>query len=150
MPTQKVALQKTAPKPAITSTQFSVAGFKTLCESHVVELVFNPRGNLKNYKGVTRRMLCTLNRALLNSAFGKKTLNFKPPMQSPPYNAAAKGLVTVWDIFRQDWRNVPVKAAFIMPSPYTMPAEPVENFIDYFDKAIKPMTLAQRMQYIDS
>jgi hypothetical protein len=149
MPTKKVALQKTAPKPVYVSQTYSVDGFFTLCQSHVVELVFHPRGDLNKYKSVTRRMLCTLNKTLLNSEFGKKTLNFKPPMQSPPYNAKAKGLVTVWDIFRQDWRNVPVKAAYIMPSPYTMKAEPVENFIDYFDKVIKPMTLAQRIQYIN-
>jgi hypothetical protein len=149
MPTQKVAPQKTPPKPIYVSQTYSVDNFFKLCQKNVVELVFNPRGNLNKYKGVTRRMLCTLNPILLNSEFGKITLKFKPPTQSPPYNAKAKGLVTVWDIFRQDWRNVPVKAAYIMPPPYTMPAEPVQDFIDYFDKAIKPMTLAQRMQYIN-
>ena len=150
MPVKKPALNKNPKQPVYVSKTYSVNGFKSLCESHVVELVMNPRGNLNKYKGVTRRMLCTLNRALLNSAFGKKTLNFKPPHQTAPYNAEARGLVTVWDIFRQDWRNVPVKAAYIMPAPYTMKAEPVEDFIEYFDKVIKPMTLDQRIQYIDS
>ena len=148
MPVKKVALSKTTKQP-VYSSSYSVNGLRILCESNVVELIFFRRDISKN-KTDMRRMLCTLNRALLNSEFGIKTLNFKRPMQSPPYNAAAKGLVTVWDIFRQDWRNVPVKSAYIMPAPHTMPAEPVEEFIEYFDKVIKPMTLEQRRQFIEN
>jgi hypothetical protein len=150
MPVKKVALQKTPKPPVYVSKSYSVDGFFLLCNQCVVELVFFPRGDLGKYKGTTRRMLCTLNKKLLNSDFGKRTLNFKPPLQSPPYNAKSKGLVTVWDIFRQDWRNVPVKAANVMPPPFTMKAEPIEDFMDYFDKVIKPMTREQRRQYIDT
>jgi hypothetical protein len=142
------------PAKAVTSnvtinTSYSVKGFKTLCQSHVVDVVFYRRSSPIGGKAM-RRMLCTLNVELLNSTFGKKTLKFRSPMQSPPYNAEAKGLVTVWDIFRQDWRNVPVKAALVMQAPYTMPATPVKNFIEYFDKTIQPMTLGQRQQYIQA
>jgi hypothetical protein len=140
MPVTKTVL------PTLSQT-YSVNGFKLLCESHVVELVFNTRDR-RNPR--MRRMMCTLNRSLLNSTFGKVSLRFKPPSQTPPYNAESKGLVTVWDIFRQDWRNVPVKAAFIMPQPHTMKAEPVEDFIEYFDKVIRPMTFDQRKQFIEN
>lgn len=142
------------PAKAVTSnvtinTTYSVKGFKTLCENNVVDVVFYRRSSPTGSK-VMRRMLCTLNVELLNSTFGKRTLKFRPPTQSPAYNAEAKGLVTVWDIFRQDWRNVPVKAAMIMQAPYTMPATPVKNFIEYFNKTIQPMTLGQRQQYIQA
>jgi hypothetical protein len=131
------------------STTYSVPGFTELCKTHVVDVVFYRRSSPTGNK-VMRRMLCTLNSELLNSYFGKRTLKFRPPSKSAPYNAAAKGLVTVWDIFRQDWRNVPVKAAVVMQAPYTMPATPVKNFMEYFDKTIKPMTLGQRQQYIQA
>jgi hypothetical protein len=142
------------PAKAVTSNvtisqTYSPAGFKELCKACVVDVVFYRRSSPTGNK-IMRRMMCTLNEKLLNSDFGKKTLKFRPPSQSAPYNAAAKGLVTVWDIFRQDWRNVPVKAAVVMQAPYTMKAEPVENFIEYFDKTIKPMTLGQRQQYIQA
>jgi hypothetical protein len=142
------------PAKAVTSNitisqTYSVPGFTTLCKSYVVDVVFYKRSSPTGNKTM-RRMLCTLNESLLNSSFGKKILKFRPPTQSSSYNAAARGLVTVWDIFRQDWRNIPIKAAVVMQPPYTMKAEPVENFIEYFDKTIKPMTLAQRQQYIQA
>jgi hypothetical protein len=143
MPSKKVTSNVTI------SQTYSVGGFKTLCESHVVDVVFYKRSSPTNNK-IMRRMLCTLNRKLLGSAFGKNTLKFKPPRQTSTYNAEARGLVTVWDIFRQDWRNVPVKASVVMQEPYTMKAEPIENFIEYFDKSIKPMTLGQRKQFIEA
>jgi hypothetical protein len=143
MPAKKVTSNVTI------SETYSVGGLKTLCQTHVVDLVFYKRSSPANNK-IMRRMLCTLNEKLLNSTFGKTTLHFVPPLGTAPYNVASRGLVTVWDIFRQGWRNVPVKAALIMQPPFTMPAEPVENFIEYFDKTIKPMTLAQRQQYIQA
>jgi hypothetical protein len=132
------------------SYNLSTNAFKAICQTHVVELVFNPRGNLGKYKGVTRRMLCTLNYRLLNSTFGKVTLKFKPPTHPKPYNAETKGLVTVWDIIMQDWRNIPVKAAYLMEKPYTMKAEPIEEYIEYFNKRIATMTLEERKTFMDT
>ena len=122
----------------------SVRGLAQVCENNVTELKFVRRNKLRIPP--TRRMLCTLDYALLNSALGKKILNFVPPRYAPKYNAASKGLLVVWDIIMQDWRNVSCETCDVVTA---VPTIPMENFLLYFDKHIKPMTTAQKAAFMD-
>jgi hypothetical protein len=123
----------------------SLDGLKKLCRSNIVELKFNRRLRIVG-KPSTRRMLATLDAELLNSTLGKEILNFKPPSKSPAYNAESKGLLTVWDILFQDWRNIPVNATTVVSS---VPTKPVEKFWEYFDKVIGKMTATQKAAFMD-
>jgi hypothetical protein len=122
----------------------SVRALQQLCQQNVVELTFTRRNQMRYPPN--RRMLCTLDGKLLNSDEGKKILNFKPPRYSSPYNAAAKGLVTVWDIIMQDWRNVPVEACKVAVA---IPTKNQKDFWEFFDKKIKKMSASQKAFFID-
>lgn len=91
-------------------------------------------------------MLATLDSQLLNSTLGKEVLNFKPPVKYPPYDAESKGLLTVWDLLFQDWRNIPVDSTEVVSS---VPTKPQEKFWEYFDKVIGKMTAAQKAVFMD-
>ena len=122
----------------------SVGGLMTLCSKNMVELKFVRRD--KKRRPTTRRMLCTLDRQLLNSTFGLNILNFKRPKYSPPYNAASRGLATVWDIIMQDWRNIPTESAEVVS---VVPTIPMKNFLVYFDSHIKLMSTAEKQQFME-
>jgi len=122
----------------------SLGDLRKICLKNVAELKFTRRNKLRYPP--TRRMLCTLDSILLNSDFGKEVLNFKTPKFSAPYNAKAKGLLTVWDIIMQDWRNVPVEACELVVA---VPTQPQNEFIKYFDQKIGKMSSLQKKSFMD-
>lgn len=126
---------------------FSVKDLTRLCEKNVVELKFVRRNKLRIPS--TRRMLCTLDGLLLNSILGKKLLNFRAPRYAPPYNAASKGLVVVWDIVMQDWRAIPADSCQLVSAIKTSPANLQKNFWEYYDKVLKKMTSVQKKSFMD-
>ena len=65
---------------------------------------------------------------------------------SVAYNAASKGLVTVWDIIMQDWRNIPAAACNVIMA---VAVEPQEKFWKWFDMKIKPMTTLAKESFIN-
>jgi hypothetical protein len=93
----------------------------------------------------TRRMLATLDPMILDSELGRKILNFKPPTKSASYDASSKGLLTLWDLIFQDWRNIPVEACEIVS---TVPSRPPEKFWEYFNKVLGKMTAQQKAAFI--
>jgi hypothetical protein len=123
---------------------YSIKGLKLVCLQNVVELRFSRRNKLRY--GPTRRMLCTLDGKLLNSTEGKKILNFRPPRYAPPYDAEAKGLLTVWDIIMQDWRNIPVAAVDVVMA---VPTKNQKDFWEYFNKVIGKMSASQKSGFMD-
>jgi hypothetical protein len=123
---------------------YSVKGLKLVCLQNVVELRFSRRNKLR-YRPA-RRMLCTLDGKLLNSTEGKKILNFRPPRFAPPYDAEAKGLLTVWDIIMQDWRNIPVAAVDVIMA---VPTKNQKDFWEYFNKVIGKMSASQKAAFMD-
>lgn len=114
--------------------------------SNVLELKFNRRRPRKNIPS-TRRMLCTLDYSLLNSERGLSVLNFKAPASSSSYNTKEHGLVTVWDILMQDWRTVNTESCNIIS---TIPSSTGEEFWEYFNNVILPMSAAQKAAFINS
>ena len=126
--------------------KLSLNGLKQLCENNLVELKFRKRtqaaGKINNH----RRMLCTLDPTILDSQLGIEILNFKKPTMSPPYSASSKNLLTVWDIFMQNWRNIPIESVDVIS---TVPTKPAENFWKYFDKVIRKMSPRQKINFIN-
>lgn len=125
--------------------RLSLDGLRQLCSSNVVEIKFTRRHKLAG-RPTARRMLCTLDATILNSQLGKEVLHFKPPSTSPPYDANAKNLVVVWDIFFQDWRAIPIESCEVVSA---VPTKPPEDFWKYFDKVIGKMTANQKSQFVD-
>jgi hypothetical protein len=126
---------------------------------YVAEIVFVRRRKAKDpaVSVKTRRMICTLNYKLLNSAFGKKNLKFRPPLQTAFYNASKKGLVTVWDIIMQDWRNIDINSSAIIQKggadslPMAVNTEEeMTKFINFYDKKIARMTVAEKRRFMDT
>lgn len=122
--------------------KLSIGGLKTLCLNNIVELKFARRTRVMP---PTRRMLATLDPFILDSELGRKILNFKPPVKAAPYNAASKGLLTVWDLFFQDWRNIPVEACEVVS---TVPSKPPEKFWEYFNNVLGKMTAQQKAAFM--
>lgn len=122
----------------------TVIGLERICDTHVVELNF-ARRRVKNGFPPKRRILCTRSRILLNSTLGQEILNFKKPTQPHPYNAPSKGLVTVWDILLQDWRNIPAEACQVITA---VSVEPQDRFWKWFSLKIKPMSSTAKEDFI--
>lgn len=109
---------------------------------NVCEIVFvrrRPRAN----KSPVRRMLCTLDQQLLNSTNGRLSLNYRPTSQVLPYNATAKNLLPVWDIFMQDWRMVNMDDCDLVQTIKR------DDFWKYFNETLLPMSMQQKMSYMD-
>ncbi len=122
----------------------SLIGLQKLCNQNVVELRFTRRNKARLPR--KRRMLCTLDSKLLNSDLGKQILNFRPPRYAPPYNAASKGLLTVWDIIMQDYRNIPADSVDVVTA---IPTKNQKDFWEYFNKVIAKMSAAQKAAFMD-
>jgi hypothetical protein len=122
----------------------SVGGLANLCSNNLVELRFTRRD--KRRRPTTRRMLCTIDFKLLNSPLGKQLLNFTKPFNRPPYNAAEKGLVTVWDLIMQNWRNVPTETCIVVS---VISTTPQKKFWEYYDRVIVKMTPQQKSAFMD-
>jgi hypothetical protein len=89
-------------------------------------------------------MLCTLDENLLNSVNGRLSLNYKPATAIMPYNAEAKNLLPVWDIFMQDWRMVNMNDCDLVETIKR------DDFWKYFNEKLIPMSPQQKMQYMDT
>ena len=85
--------------------KISLQTLQNQLRSNVCEIMF-VRRRARIERPAIRRMLCTLDDTILTSINGKMTLNYRQPTHMLPYNAQAKNLLPVWDIFMQDWRMV--------------------------------------------
>lgn len=91
-----------------------------------------------------RRMLCTLCMPLLNSIDGRMSLNYKPPSHPAPYNPAQYNLIVVWDIFMQDWRCLNMDDCQLISF---IPGN--EEFWQYFNAKLRPMSSGQKQTFMD-
>jgi hypothetical protein len=123
----------------------SSSSLQQILASNVIELVFVRRTPRKN-KPPTRRMLATLNFNLLNSARGKNTFKFNPPSFPADFNASSYNLVTAFDLFMLDWRNIPANATEIVR---VIPCSPEEEFWLYFDTVLSKLSAAQKAAFMD-
>lgn len=93
-----------------------------------------------------RRMLCTLDRSLLDSLFGRITLNFSPPTQPPPYDTNSRNLLTVWDIFLQNWRTIDTTQVELVS---TVRSSPPQSFWKYFNERLSRMTAMEKLSFME-
>ena len=122
----------------------SVTELNSLLLNNVVDLRFVRRRQV-NYKSPIRRMICTKSFELLNSNNGLISLGYRKPVGPPDYNPETEGLVTVWDIIMQDYRNVPAETVTINK---VIPAN--DQFWTYFNEQLYTMSAQQKMQFMSS
>ena len=136
---------------------YNVGDVKKFLQKYVAEIVFVRRRRAKDASvtSKTRRMICTLNFPLLVA--NAKKFNFKKPRYNPPYNSESKDLVTVWDFIVEDWRNINIKTAKVIPRseisglPMYVNAKPdMIKFIDFYDKRLAKMSSGERRRFMDN
>jgi hypothetical protein len=123
--------------------KLTLAGLEQLCRENVVEVKFTRR----HAKGTstTRRMLATCDSQLLESTDGLKILNYRIPSAAPAYDARARGLLPVWDIFMQDYRNIPVNNTEVIS---VVSTRPLETFWEYFNNILSKMSASQKASFM--
>ena len=129
--------------------RLSPIGFTQLLQQNVVEAHFTRR-HMKAGWAPTRRMLCTLDKHLLNSMAGRVALNFNNPVHPPAYSTQAYNLVTVYDLFWQDWRNVPAETldvVSVIPS-HTKPQQ--DAFWAYFSAFLAKLTPQDKESFMNT
>lgn len=122
----------------------SVTELGNLLSNNVVDLRFVRRRQRVDLPPI-RRMLCTKSYELLTSNNGLITLGYRKPVAAPDYDPTLEGLVTVWDIFMQDYRNIPAETVTINK---VIPAN--DEFWKYFNEQIFTMSAQQKMQFMAS
>lgn len=122
----------------------SVTELGNLLSNNVVDLRFVRRRQRVDLPPI-RRMLCTKSYELLTSNNGLITLGYRKPVAAPDYDPTLEGLVTVWDIFMQDYRNIPAETVTINK---VIPAN--DEFWKYFNEQIYTMSAQQKMQFMAS
>ena len=127
----------------------SAIGFQQLLQQNVVEAHFVRRHKKAGWKP-TRRMLCTLDRNLLNSMAGRVALNFTNPVYPPPYPAKAYNLVVVWDLFWQNWRAVPAETLDIVTVIPTHTAKQQEFFWAYFSQFLAKLSAQDKQAFMNT
>lgn len=91
-----------------------------------------------------RRMMCSNCSEILNSENGIRSLNFRKPESPKQLNERFHNIVVVWDIFMQDYRNVSLEYCYLVQS--IVP----ENFWEYYNKVLFPMSSSEKAMYQDS
>lgn len=129
----------------IHKVNLSSSGLSQLLQSNVVEIKFTRRHAVAK-RPTTRRMLASLNSAILDSEQGRTILNFKPPTRNPAYNASNYNLITVFDIFMQDWRAIPLDTTEVIR---VLPSNPPSDFWEYFYTVLVKMTASQKAVFMD-
>ena len=115
-----------------------------LFQHNVVEIKFNRRRLKANFP-FSRRMLCTNDTLILNSAPGQIALHFKPPHTSPKYNWIQYNLVCTWDLFWADWRMVPCESCDVVR---VFPTKPAEEFWNYFNLYLQSLSPQQKLDFM--
>ena len=91
-----------------------------------------------------RRMLCTNDYRFLNSKKAKLVFNYRVPTGSLPYNPKDYGLVTVYDLLVQDFRQVPADAVDVLSYMRTTPSD---EFWKFYNAVLAKIPQADRLKY---
>jgi len=118
-----------------------------LLKTNACELRFHRRIEKPGF-GDYRRMLCTNDQKLLQSAPGKRAFNYHPPTGRLKYDPAAKNLVIAFDIFWQNWRAINCNDVEVIAVIKTSP-DPTP-FWDYFYKRLINMSAAQKARFMNT
>ncbi len=119
------------------------AALDSLLLNNVCEIRFvrrRPRAG----DGPTRRMLCTKSYKLLNSVNGRTTLNYAPPKGPTKINEAAENVLVVWDVLMQSYRTISMSSCDLIQQ------IPTNDFWEYFNENIYPMSPEQKYNFMNS
>ena len=121
----------------------------TLLKENVVAIRFHRRRQKAGWKDY-RRMLCTTDTALLNSAPGRLALHFKPPGGPPPFNPTDYNLVTAWDLFWQEYRNISCESCDVITIMPIKTPEDKAKFWEYFNHYLESMGAGQKISFMNT
>ena len=126
----------------------SPAVLKSILDSNIVELKFVRR---RSKAGVpsTRRMLCTNSRPFLNSFSAKEVFNWRPPTQSPKYDASSKGLVIAYDLFMQGYRAINAGTAEVITMIPVVDEKTINEFWSYFSNNMTHMSRGSKQGFMN-
>lgn len=116
----------------------------SLLADNVLDIRFVRRLPVKG-KPITRRMVCTKSNNILNSNNGLISLGYRAPVQAPKFNPESEGLVIVWDIIMQDFRNIPAETVIVLNK---IPGD--DKFWEYFNNNLRLMTTQQKINFMMS
>lgn len=125
------------------------AFLQSALNTNVVELRFRRRNPKPGWKGF-RRMLCTNNRVILNSAPGRIALHYSPPSQFPPFIPGNYNLVTAWDLFWQEYRNINCDACDVITLIPVVTEEDIKKFWEYFNIQLESMSPGQKVAFMNN
>lgn len=125
------------------------AQLENVLKSNIVEIKW-VRRIPKDGHSVTRRALATNSYGFLNSEPGRTIYRFSPPTQANILNTSALNLVTYYDLFRMNYRNISCESAQILKIiPISTPDQQKEWWA-FFAKYTQSMNTADRFQFINS
>ena len=119
----------------------------TLLQTNAAELRFHRRLDKPGF-GDYRRMLCTNDERLLQSAPGKLVFHYTSPNHSLKYNPASKNLIVAFDLFLQNWRMINCNDVDLIAVIKTSP-DPAD-FWKYFYERLAPMSPAHKAQFMNT
>jgi RecB family endonuclease NucS len=89
-------------------------------------------------------MICTKSYDILNSVNGRTTLNYRPPSGPVQVNEARDNLIVVWDILMQNYRAISMTSCDLIQD------IAANDFWEYFNENIYPMSPAQKFSFMNS
>lgn len=92
----------------------------------------------------TRRMICTKSYELLNSTNGRIVLNYRPPQHQKQINEAKENLLVVWDVLMQNYRTLNINQIELLNE------YPPDEFWEFFNKSLYPMSADQKLEFMNS
>ena len=123
--------------------------YKHLYANFVVEVKVIRR-NEKENTGPTRRFLCTNSRLLLNSPGGRSAFHFSPPTHPNILkNPAAYNLITVYDLLKQDYRNVNLDTDKVLAAIPVSNREDIAIFWEYFNSNIAKWSSSNKDMFMN-
>ena len=129
--------------------RISQGSLLSILSQSVVELRFGRR-RIKQGWSPYRRMLCSNDFSLLNSAPGTIALHFKAPILPPPYPWIKKNLVCAWSLFPQDWRMIPVESTDVITVFPTHSDEDKVLWWGYFNTYLENMAPQDKVSFMNS
>ncbi len=123
--------------------QIGLAALKSILLKDVVIVEVVRRIPLQT-RPITRKMLCTNSKNILNSFNGRTVLNYRPPVYMQKYNPESYNLIVTWDIIMQDYRQLNMDACDLLE---TIPGD--QRFWKYFNEKILPMTPTDKLNFMD-
>lgn len=118
-------------------------------KTNIVEIKWVRRIDVAN-RPVTRRALATNSRIILNTLPGKTLFRFTPPRQPNDLNTAQLNLVTYFDLFMLDYRNISCESATIKKIVPVATKEQQDEWWKFFDDNLKNMNVAQKLNFMNT